>query len=509
VVSEHRETERKYQADSAVLTLPPLEDLPQVGSVSGAEEETLDAEYYDTSDLRLIRSGLTLRRRRGGADEGWTLKLPVNGDSRDELWLPLGEQDSAIPAELTGLVRAFTRGEPLQPVAHITTVRRRTVLRDGAGASLAEVVADDVSAQSLGASTTISGWQEAEIELTGGDMRLLEAADRRLRSGGLRRAEHSAKLERALADRLPPPAPVTQPGPKSSSAAVLLAYLRDQSGVLKAYDPLVRRDEPDSVHQMRIAARRLRSTLQSFGAILPSPATRALRDELRWLGGVLGESRDAEVLAERLEELVHQTPVELVMGPVAARIQAHFAPLQAEARHGVLEALDSERYVTLLDALERLLNDPPLTAAAGRPAGEELPKAVARAYRRVHKRMRRAHQAPPGADLDVALHEARKAAKRVRYAAEALRPVASKQARRFGGLMKDLQSVLGEHQDAVITRQCLRDLAVRAALAGENAFAYGVMYEAEATRAGRLQDQAWQVWKEASDARYRLWLPGG
>jgi CHAD domain-containing protein len=506
VVSEHRETERKYQADSAVLTLPPLDDLPQVGSVSGPEEETLDAEYFDTGDLRLIRSGLTLRRRRGGADEGWTLKLPVNGDSRDELWLPLRERDSAVPAELAGLVRAFTRGEPLQPVAHITTVRRRTVLRDAGGASLAEVVADDVSAQSLGASTTISGWQEAEVELTGGDLSLLEAADRRLRSGGLRRAEHSAKLERALADRLPPPAPAGRLGPKSSSAAVLLAYLREQSAVLKAYDPLVRRDEPDSVHQMRVAARRLRSTLQSFGAILPSPATRPLRDELRWLGGVLGEARDAEVLAERLETLVRQMPADLVLGPVAARIQAHFAPVRAAGRQAVLETLDSERYITLLDDLERLVNDPPLTAAARQPAGNELPKAVARAYRRVRTRMRRARHAEPGGDLDVALHEARKAAKRARYAAEVLRPVADRQARQFGQQMKALQSVLGEHQDSVITRQCLRDLAVRAALAGENAFAYGVMYEAEATRARQLRDQAWRTWKEASAARYRVWL---
>jgi CHAD domain-containing protein len=173
----------------------------------------------------------------------------------------------------------------------------------------------------------------------------------------------------------------------------------------------------------------------------------------------------------------------------------------------VLEALDSERYVTLLDELERLVSDPPLTAAGRQPAGDELPRAVARAYRRVRRRMRRARQAPPGADLDAVLHEARKAAKRARYAAEVLRPVAGKQARRFGRQMKGLQSVLGEHQDAVITRQCLRDLAVRAALAGENAFAYGVMYEAEATRARQLRDQARQAWKEASAAGYRQWLP--
>jgi CHAD domain-containing protein len=287
---------------------------------------------------------------------------------------------------------------------------------------------------------------------------------------------------------------------------VLLAYLREQSAVLKAYDPLVRQDEPDSVHQMRVAARRLRSTLQSFGSILPSPATRPLRDELRWLGGVLGEARDAEVLAERLETLVRQTPADLVLGPVAARIQAHFAPVRAAGREAVLETLDSGRYITLLDDLERLVNDPPLTAAARQPAGDELTKAVARAYRRVRTRMRRARHAEPGGDLDVALHEARKAAKRARYAAEVLRPVAGRQARRFGQQMKALQSVLGEHQDSVITRQCLRDLAVRAGLAGENAFAYGVMYEAEATRARQLRAQAWRTWKEASAARYRVWL---
>ena len=144
------------------------------------------------------------------------------------------------------------------------------------------------------------------------------------------------------------------------------------------------------------------------------------------------------------------------------------------------------------------MTDPPLTTAARQQASVELPKAVARTYRRVRTRIRRARQAPAGRDIEVALHEARKAAKRARYAAEVLRPVAGTKARRFGQQMKGLQSVLGEHQDAVITRQCLRDLAVRAALAGENAFAYGVMYETEATRARQLQDQAWQAWKKAS-----------
>lgn len=504
MTTEHRETERKYQADGTVLTLPPLEGLPQVASVSDPEEETLEAEYYDTSDLRLLRAGITLRRRRGGADEGWHLKLPAGADSRTELRLPLGRRRS-VPAELAGLVRAFSRGRPLQPVAHISTVRRRRVLIGEGGASLAEVVADDVSAQSLGSSTTISGWQEAEIELTGGDVSLLDAADQRLRRGGLRPAGHSAKLEQILADRLPAPRRerLTR---ASASAAVVLAYLRAQVGAMQAFDPLVRRDEPDSVHQMRVATRRLRSTLQSFAAVLDPADTRHLRDELRWLGGVLGEARDSEILAGRLTAMMRQVPAELVMGPVAARIQVHFAPLTAAARQAVVEALNSDRYVALLDDLEQLLTDPPLTAAGARPAGDELPKAVARAARRVRRRMRAARRAPAGRDREAALHEARKAAKRARYAAEAVRPVFGPPAGQFATRMKNLQSVLGDHQDAVITRGCLRDLAVRAFLAEENAFAYGLMHEREDAQVRQLQGQARRVWKKSSAAKYRRWL---
>jgi CHAD domain-containing protein len=510
MVTEHRETERKYEADSPVLTLPPLDDLPKVASVSDPEEQRLDADYYDTPGLRLLRAGVTLRRRRGGTDEGWHLKLPAGHDSRRELGLPLDSSGSEVPAELADLVRAYSRGRPLQPVAHISTVRRRRILRDAAGNSLAEVVTDDVSAQTLGRSTTISGWQEAEFELTGGDGRLLRAADRRLRRGGLRPAGHAAKLERALADQLLPAGPTAadpdQLTRHSTAAEVVLGYLREQAGAMTRLDPLVRRDEPDSVHQMRVATRRLRSALQSFGTVLRPADTEHLRGELRWLGGVLGEARDHEILYQRLQARLRQTPAELIMGPVAARLQRHFAPLQAAVRQAVLEALDSDRYVALLDELDRLLADPPLTPAAGRPAAGELAEAVARTHRRVRKRMRRAGRAPAGRDREIALHEARKAAKRARYAAEAVRPVVGAPARRFAKQHKRLQTVLGDHQDAVITRGVLRDLAVRAHLAEESAFAYGLLYEREDTEARRLQDEARRVWRKAARPRYRRWL---
>jgi CHAD domain-containing protein len=506
MVTEHREVERKYEADSTLLALPPLDDLPRVASVSATEEQTLDADYYDTEDLRLISAGVTLRRREGGGDEGWHLKLPAGQDTRRELWWPLGNGGTGVPAEPTGLVRAYSRGRALQPVAHITTVRRRRVLLGADGVSLAEVVADDVSAQTMGRTTTISGWQEAEIELTGGDARLLEAADRLLRRSGLRPAGHAAKLGRALADRLPAtpsPAALTR---KSNSGEVVLGYLREQVGVMKDYDPLVRQGAPDAVHQMRIASRRLRSTLQSFGAVVRRSRTDHLIGELRWLGHVLGEARDGEVLAERLTALVERVPDELLMGPVAARLRVHYAPLEAAAGQAVLEALDSDRYMTLLDEIERLLAEPPLTAVARQPAGDELPKAVNHAWKRLRKRTRRALAMPTGEGRETALHEARKAAKRARYAAETLRPVSGNQARRFGKKMKKIQSVLGDHQDAILTRTALRELGVEAALAGENAFAYGLLHEREHAQAGRLQRQAGRVWQRASRAKYRRWL---
>jgi CHAD domain-containing protein len=506
MVTEHREVERKYEADSPVLTLPPLDDLPQVASVSATEKETLEADYYDTGDLRLISAGVTLRRREGGHDEGWHLKLPAGPDARRELWWPLLERETGVPAEPAGLVRAYSRGRPLQPVAHISTVRHRRVLLGADGASLAEVVADDVSSQTMGRTTTIIGWQEAEVELTGGDGRLLEATDKLLRRSGLRPARHAAKLQRALGDRMPAassPATLTR---KSSAGEVVLGYLREQASVMRNSDPLVRRGEPDSVHQMRIASRRLRSTLQSFGTIVRRGGTAHLIGELRWLGRVLGEARDGEVLAGRLSGLVGQVPPELLMGPVAARLRVHFAPLEAAADQGVREALDSDRYIALLDELARLLASPPLAAAARQPAGDELPRAVARAFKRVRRRMRRALAMPPGNRRENALHGARKAAKRARYAAETLLPVSGDQARRFGQKMKKIQSVLGDHQDAVLTRAALRELGVEAALAGENAFAYGVLHEHEQAETVRLQSQAGRVWQRASRAKYRRWL---
>ena len=299
MTTELRETEQKYEGRPDMV-LPALDDLPRVAEVSGPQDETLIAEYYDTRDLRLLQAGATLRRRNGGRDAGWHLKLPDdhkddqkkearNGaSSRREIHVPLAPVQHAgdpVPDELARLVRVHSRGIPLRPVARIETRRHRTTLRGADGSSLAEVVADEVAAQTLGSATTVTRWDEVEVELTGGSPQLLKAANKRLRRAGLRPAAYSAKLERAMAGSLPGHADGHAPGQATARRAerdlsasspagdVVSAYLAAQAERLKALDPAVRREEPDAVHQMRVTARRLRAAFQSFPMVVPKAMT--------------------------------------------------------------------------------------------------------------------------------------------------------------------------------------------------------------------------------------------
>ena len=517
------ETELKYEA-KAGTSLPAFEELPQVAGVRDAPAEHLDADYYDTGDLRLIRAGITLRRRRGGHDAGWHLKLPAGADTRREIRLPLG-RGKTVPEPLARLVRVHSRGQELRLVATISTDRQRLLLLDPAGDDLAEVATDDVTARAAvpvandtaantaAASTAaanpaaarVSRWREVEIELTGGGRDVLAAADRLLRAEGLSRSAQRAKLERALSL---PPAPAS-PHPALSASApawqLVAAYLRAQFEALTSLDPLVRADEPDSVHQMRIAVRRLRSTLQTFGRLFRPSDTELLATELRWAGRVLGQARDAEVLAARLAGRAASVPAAELAGPVQARIAGHFAGARAETQAEVLKALDSARYFALLDRLEEFVVAPPLTDLAGPPAGEVVPAAVRRSFRRTRQRMRLARHAPPGERRDQALHRARRAAKRARYAGELAAPVFGG-AGKFARQMKNMQSVLGDHQDAVIAREVDRQFGMAAHLAGENAFTYGLLYERDDEAAARLRRRARRTWRKASRRRYRRWL---
>jgi CHAD domain-containing protein len=259
----------------------------------------------------------------------------------------------------------------------------------------------------------------------------------------------------------------------------VLAHLKEQVDQLVLRDRGARSDEPDAVHQMRVATRRLRSALATYRPLLDRERTDPVRDELKWLGQVLGRSRDAEVLHWRLQDLVSAQPAELVLGPVGRRVDLELRDRHRAAQADLVAALVSDRYIRLLDALDELVASPPLTARAGRKAREQLPTLVGRAAARVDRDAQAVADAPTPQVRDQRLHEVCRSAKRARYAAESAAPVIGKPARRLADRMTALQDVLGEHQDSVVARALLLELAAAAHLSGENGFTYGLMHEQE------------------------------
>lgn len=508
----HREIEAKLEVSTEAV-LPDLAGLEGVDSIDAAEEFTLEAVYLDTPDLRLARASTTLRRRTGGSDAGWHLKLPVAADERLELQVPIAAPDDEVPFELATAVRAHVRTSPLGPVVVLQTRRTVRRLRDHTGRVLAELADDAVTARVPPAGGDQDGvvtatWREWEFELVDGDRALLAGAVALLRRADGAAPAQSSKLARALGDRLtsanvPDRQPASPPG---SAGAALQDHLRDQRDRLLANDPRVRRDEADAVHQMRVCSRQLRSALATFRPLLAGGEVEALRAELGWLGELLGAARDAEVARALLAELVVAEPAELVVGPVGRRLDDDRAGAYRAAHDQALGDLDSPRYFRLLDALDDLADAPEFTSAAAGRATEVLPERIRHDWRRLRRAYREARSTPPGPRRDEHLHEVRKAAKRLRYAAEASSRAVGRPARRYAQAAKDLQTLLGDHHDCVELRAVLGRVADEAQREGESAFTYGRLHALVQTRAERLETELPAKWHRLSARRRRRWL---
>lgn len=497
-----RETERKYAAPSADHTswLPELTGVDGIASVVERGIDELDAVYHDTEDLRLAGASATLRRRTGGADAGWHLKLPLSGDSREEIEAPLSD---TVPDALRDLALSRTRGAELTPVVRIRSTRRTWHLVDSDRAVLAELTIDSVRAEPLRGTTTLAAWTEMEVELAeDADPALLDLVDKTLHRNGIDRADNPSKLARALEStgvggpRLPDArAQNVEPGTVGDE---VLKYLDEQVRTLVDLDPAVRRDRPDSVHKMRVTCRRLRSTLRSYRSVLARDVTDPIRDDLKWLGGELGAERDQEVLMERLGSRIGDQPPELVLGPVAARLKVWNVANTSKARVRTLEALHSPRHLALLDSLATLTERPPLRRKAARKPGKVMVKAILKEYDRLAGRVAHALELSPGTERDTALHEARKSAKKTRYATEPARASLGKHTKRLGKRVKAVQKVLGDHQDSVVARDALRNQALAAHAAGEPGFTWGLLYGKEQAVAAERERELPTVWADAS-----------
>jgi CHAD domain-containing protein len=431
------------------LDAPDGFELPDLGG-SPLEPRVFTSVYYDVPERSLSNAGITLRRRTERGLSVWQLKLPLK-DSRLELEQPGGP--AGPPEELRRLLTAHLRGEQLAPIAELHTRRRGSlVARNG---STAEVTIDEVAV--MDAMRVAEEFVEVEIELRSGDPAQLDRIAKEVTRAGARPSDGTPKVFRALGLRQ---RKTRKPaGPFEALRALLGVQLVE----ILRHDPGTRLGtDPESLHDMRVAVRRSRALLRA-GKKLVASDTEALSGELQWLGTVLGAVRDLDVLVARLREEAAGLgdPDE----KAAARLLRALTRERKRARTALLRALDGDRYLQLLDRFESEL-------AALEPTGADV--SLASLARRELKTLRTAVRALPADPEDDALHALRKLGKRARYAAELARH--DETVRRA----KQLQDVLGEHQDAVVAQERLRALASGAPPA--EAIAAGRLLEREESR---------------------------
>jgi CHAD domain-containing protein len=504
-VRQHRSVQKRYDVNGDADVLSAI--ARHCADLSAPDDpliETRDEVYYDSGDLRLLRAGVRLSRRTDGGNPGWYLVSPVLDGDPDPVWRPSGG-GRTVPAAVNDLVTGQLRGAAAKPIARLRTQRSVYLFHNRAGKPVAQLVDDRVDAQLMGAQTRGEHWREVTVEALGGSRKRLAALGKAMRAATGRPTEPSVP-ERLFADELAvrPADPKTRGGRgrTATAADVLGRYLAAEAAAMVAADPRVRQDLQDSVHKMRVASRRLRSTLKTFGPLLDDARAGALDAELRWIAGVLGEVRDREVQLERFTTAVENQPADLVMGPVKQRIASTLQPELVNARKRLLTALRGARYRALLGDLDSFVTDPPYTEPAQRAARDVLPQRVAKTYRSLQRRLAMAHDARPGAERDEAYHRARKAAKRLRYAGEALSEDFGKDAKRLAKRAEAMQELLGEYQDGVVSRVLLRGLAVKAqATSGESAFTFGILLGLEQARAEQARAEIDGVWRRLSPLR--------
>jgi CHAD domain-containing protein len=452
-------TGARYQV-GARFAVPDLDAcLPRGGRVVVRRPVTLTVTYYDAEDLRLARAGVFVRHRRG-EDRPWAVELPtgVAGVTREIAWRGA---PSAVPAQLLALVTVWRRRAPIGPVAVLRTARRRYELCDASDTVLAEVVDDRVSV--LDGRRVGSRLRELHVQRKAGGAALLERIRAALAADGVVAADAEPLLARALGPgALSPPAPPAEPGvpagAEARAADVLMAALRGDVARILRHDPLVRLREAvgagdTAVHQMRAGCRRLRGELRTFGRLLDPPWSAALRAEVGWVTGLLGAARDAEVLRDHLRRTAAADPLAPLDEASVARLEAELAARHEDAFTALDEALESDRYLSLVDMLLAAGRQAPLTALARAPAGEVLPRLAGAAWREL------AYGRPGSLDgtddlaitaSDEAWHRALVRTRRARYATEAVAPVLGGAAPELARALGTVHSLLSRHQDATV-----------------------------------------------------------
>jgi CHAD domain-containing protein len=527
----HREVERKYELPDGATARMDWSGLEGYTVADAAVEHRLEAVYYDSADMALHRHQVALRRRRGGADDGWHVKLREAG-GRYETQFPLSEEaPERMPDAVRHLLEGLTGERPLHPIATVRTTRRVLDITEVSGTPVAELAIDDVEAVDRGTGTQ-RAWSEWEVELTDGTMaeehqhRIFTAVEHVLFAAGGRPSTSRSKITRALgveddtedmavpAERSPGQEPAGDPGndsaratgrkakqeagqkagPRVTGAELLHTVLGQLAEQLVLWDLKVRLDAPDAVHQMRVTSRSMRSLLKAASPFLDEDAAQELDVRLRELARALSGARDAEVTAELLPSRVEALAGQV--DPAAARALQHTAEQQAEAAAATVRGhLSNPAHLRLLADVQAFAADPPLTeqcqVLSARKMADKLLRRALRKVVRVgaHGVAAEDSGAETGPEQRLEhLHEVRKAVKRVRYVNATLKRAGFEPGTAVAHAAADAkkyQDVLGEIMDAGVVAGWLERTA-SAQGTGEDRYPLGLLHGAElvAVRAG-------------------------
>lgn len=442
--------------------------------------------YFDTEGYRLARAGITLRYRIEARKGGWQLKLP-HGAARLELAFTGGR--TSPPDSLTRLLFAHLRGLPLKPIARLRTRRTGMQVRGGDG-PVADVVVDSVVA--LNGRRVSQHLYELEVERLDGSDKDLERIEGLLRDAGAQAAGQRPKVFQVLGLDLP--VPVVPVPPTAPPMEHVMALLQTQVTLLLAHDPGTRLGtDEEALHQMRVATRRLRAYLRAARPMLAPGWVTNVRTELAWLGSTLGPVRDLDVLLGHLDkECATLHPPER---RAVERLLQALKRERAAARIVLLQALESDRYLALLERLEagaQSLGVVDATVSLADIAGAEF------------KRLRRAIQESGPDASDNLLHHIRIQGKRARYAAELSERSVGKPVSRFLRQAQVLQNLLGEHHDALVTEQRLRKLLGQGR--GKfTVFAVGRLVERQCERRRSALARLPNVWAKLEKRGQKAW----
>ena len=490
---DHQEVEWQFDAGD----LDPVENwLKERSSTSGfailpEEIKDLTDAYYDTEDWRFYRAGYALRVRRDGKDVEATMKSLEPAEDgvrrRREISEPLRSAGPKTLKKARGLVgdrlRALAGSQDLLQLFEVRTRRRTFAIRpdgsadadgsstqivDESGAAIGEVALDSSEFSGEGGATRL---QRVEVELEGTSElhdevgRLVDEMHEalELRPAGVSKFEAGLSAS-GLSPEGAPELGSTEIDSTLSAGEVAFAILRSHFVAMLGNEPGVRLGEdPEELHDMRVATRRLRATLKLYADFLPKRARRFERG-LRWVAGSLGEVRDLDVHLERLGREASEDQY----GESLEEIVAVLKERRGEARLRMLEMLDSSRYERLLSGFAGMLR----RGSSPAPTGPIL-QAALDLIRRRHKKVRRAAEGLSEDSPPEDLHDLRKKGRRLRYALEPLQVIYGKPAQRMVELLKELQDDLGEHQDLVVAFEMLREEGVSGSLPPQTIFSMG------------------------------------